>query len=481
MKMPILLAAALFFGCSLASAQIDGCSNSVNLVTNGNFNAPLAAGQSDFVLQTILDPLFSCIEGEYLIEDSISNKCNNWPDSTGDGDFLILDSRSIAGNASTVLWRQNISGVVIGRTYTLALDKFDIYNATEGLIVRINGNTINTNFAENGPRNTWLHSDMTWTATVGGTILLELAINDDPNTNDCAIDNVFFGHCVDCDINAEFDYAQNEKTCEFHFYDQSSSPGGGSTIVSYFWTFGDGTSSNLASPAHTYLSNGVFEVCLTTYAINSQGECCYDTYCREVESYCEFRCELKSGFEVDGGEGCAFDFTATPISATPILGYYWDFGDGHTSTQANPSHQYAASGSYEVCLIIIAMSDEGCCTDKYCIEINCETTQEESSIRLPSGLEENGEREVSEKINLFPNPNDGNFSVLYINPDSESSNGEIAVFDNAGKKVLVVNDRAELQPGNNVFTIRTGSLTPGVYTLSIRSGDQVQTRRFVIR
>ena len=40
-------------------------------------------------------------------------------------------------------------------------------------------------------------------------------------------------------------------------------------------------------------------------------------------------------------------FTATPSGGTPAgYAYAWDFGDGGTSTQQNPSHQYAAIGDY---------------------------------------------------------------------------------------------------------------------------------------
>ena len=32
--------------------------------------------------------------------------------------------------------------------------------------------------------------------------------------------------------------------------------------------------------------------------------------------------------------------------------YLWDFGDGATSTEANPSHTYGAYGSYTVSLTV---------------------------------------------------------------------------------------------------------------------------------
>lgn len=46
--------------------------------------------------------------------------------------------------------------------------------------------------------------------------------------------------------------------------------------------------------------------------------------------------------------------------------YFWDFGDGNTSTQANPSHTYASSGSYTVCQVVT----NSCGTDSMCQQVN---------------------------------------------------------------------------------------------------------------
>ncbi|HHB79370.1 MAG TPA: PKD domain-containing protein [Saprospiraceae bacterium] len=40
----------------------------------------------------------------------------------------------------------------------------------------------------------------------------------------------------------------------------------------------------------------------------------------------------------------------TDLSSGNPTSYSWDFGDGNTSTDANPSHQYSSSGNYNVCL-----------------------------------------------------------------------------------------------------------------------------------
>src|SRR5690606_36810716 len=48
-----------------------------------------------------------------------------------------------------------------------------------------------------------------------------------------------------------------------------------------------------------------------------------------------------------------------PGGRTPYDNYLWDFGDGHFSTQPEPTHQYAQPGSYEVTLYAINNYDFG--------------------------------------------------------------------------------------------------------------------------
>lgn len=48
-----------------------------------------------------------------------------------------------------------------------------------------------------------------------------------------------------------------------------------------------------------------------------------------------------------------------PGGRAPYYKYLWDFGDGHFSTQAEPVHQYAKPGEYEVSLYAVNNYDDG--------------------------------------------------------------------------------------------------------------------------
>jgi len=74
--------------------------------------------------------------------------------------------------------------------------------------------------------------------------------------------------------------------------------------------------------------------------------------------------------------------------------YLWDFGDGNTSSDEEPWHQYSSGGSYSVLLIA---GNEGCGNDTITIEL------EVQSLNI-NELYDNG-------LSIYPNPNNGVFTI----------------------------------------------------------------------
>ncbi len=117
---------------------------------------------------------------------------------------------------------------------------------------------------------------------------------------------------------------------------------------SWFWDFGDGASSSEQDPFHTYTEEGIYDVCLTI--INTTTNC-EDTECYQIvvdstgfnECYAMF-------FEYPMGE---LTIQFTDYSWPDPIEWLWEFGDGNTSTQQHPTHQYSQSGIYPVTLSII--------------------------------------------------------------------------------------------------------------------------------
>lgn len=123
-----------------------------------------------------------------------------------------------------------------------------------------------------------------------------------------------------------------------NFFDSS-----GSQIDTWFWDFGDGTTSNTQSPQHTYSGNGPYTACLTVS--DSNDSTCWDQYCVT--------------FSLNGGSQCFANFASTSNGLTTSFTdqssgnmnwWYWSFGDGNYSSAQNPTHTYSSAGLFYVVL-----------------------------------------------------------------------------------------------------------------------------------
>lgn len=109
------------------------------------------------------------------------------------------------------------------------------------------------------------------------------------------------------------------------------------------WSFGDSGTSGGVSPAHTYTDTGYFNIQLI--ATNSG---CPDTMTKA--NYIRILPPV-SRFDIVPECSNRLMMSFTDLSVLPQT-WLWDFGDGSTSTQQNPSHIYAAIGSYTVTLTV---------------------------------------------------------------------------------------------------------------------------------
>lgn len=136
------------------------------------------------------------------------------------------------------------------------------------------------------------------------------------------------------------------------------------TITSWSWDFGDGYTSTDQNPSHTYAYADTFEVCLTIH--DDHG--CSSAFCHHVEVHAvQTNCHASFTFHASG---LIVNFTDASTADGIISSWYWDFGDGHTSTDQNSSHTYAANGTYHVCLTI---HDSHGCTSTYCHDVTVHT------------------------------------------------------------------------------------------------------------
>ena len=116
---------------------------------------------------------------------------------------------------------------------------------------------------------------------------------------------------------------------------------GNSTSI---WNFGDGTNSVLASPTHLYPDTGFYNIQL----IVSTAGGCTDTIIQSV--HLDLPLYPTASFTSDT-TACSLN-VVFDNSSNFTTGTLWNFGDGNSSTQTNPVHNYLSPGTYQVTLFI---------------------------------------------------------------------------------------------------------------------------------
>jgi PKD repeat protein len=121
--------------------------------------------------------------------------------------------------------------------------------------------------------------------------------------------------------------------------------------TSYNWSFGDGNTSSLTSPNHTYTTTGTYTIKLVV----TSGNGCKDSTTQTITVHPQ----PVASFTVAPPSSCltgnSFAFTNTSTGSTS---YTWSFGDGNTSTATSPTHTYTTAGTYTIKLIVT--SGNGC-------------------------------------------------------------------------------------------------------------------------
>lgn len=130
-----------------------------------------------------------------------------------------------------------------------------------------------------------------------------------------------------------------------------------SNAVNYLWDFGDGTTSTLKNPSHTYTTPGEYNVSLV---VTTSTGCQVSVIKNKVVKAEKLPVSM---FSLDKAKGCPPLQVSFKANSADIAAYMWDFGDGQTATLANPKHIFSRAGDYHVKLRVISKS--GCADTSY--------------------------------------------------------------------------------------------------------------------
>ncbi len=116
--------------------------------------------------------------------------------------------------------------------------------------------------------------------------------------------------------------------------------------TSWWWDFGDGSTSSEQNPSHTYSVAGLYTVTLKASSAAGSDE--------EIKTaFIRVKNAPQAAFAVDktvASVGKAVTFTES--ASNEPTSWWWDFGDGVTTTERNPRHAFATAGEYTVSLTV---------------------------------------------------------------------------------------------------------------------------------
>ncbi|MFN8286385.1 MAG: PKD domain-containing protein [Chitinophagales bacterium] len=193
----------------------------------------------------------------------------------------------------------------------------------QGNAVNFWGNTSNPT----GTVFTWSFGDGLYTNGTSTTSVHTYPSNPNTTTyNACLIVSIPGTVCADTFCQAVVIPGSTTPQCQAYFvtttqgslaaFTNSSSTSSG-TITSYSWTFGDGTTSTLAAPTHTYNTPGWYAVCLTIATSNG----CSSSYCDSVQI--GGSCQLAVTIVPSGSNPVILQAVATGGTGGPYT-YYWN-------------------------------------------------------------------------------------------------------------------------------------------------------------
>ncbi|MEM7037196.1 MAG: PKD domain-containing protein, partial [Bacteroidota bacterium] len=258
-------------------------------------------------------------------------------------------------------------------------------------------------------------------------------------TNSCGTDSSCRSVTVDCPLPTS-SFSSSANQLALSFTDMS-----GGNPNTYSWDFGDGNSSAMQNPQHTYATPGTYVVCLSVF-----NSCGVDNSCDTITVSCP---APASGYTFTGMTNGTVDFTDQTTGGATA--WSWDFGDGGSSIQQNPQHTYSVTGTYTVCLVASSI----CGADTFCQMVTV------SVVGIEDGQFSNFE--------VWPNPAT---SMLHFQVDlAPGMQAEARLLDARGKTLRI----QSLHHGQ-IQNLNIENLAAGLYFLQVISEDGTATRKIRI-
>ncbi|HHH49453.1 MAG TPA: PKD domain-containing protein, partial [Saprospiraceae bacterium] len=223
-------------------------------------------------------------------------------------------------------------------------------------------------------------------------------------------------------------------------------------VAEWTWIFPGGTpdSSKLQNPVIVYEEAGNYSVVLQVKNDAGKNTTIETSYIMVAPGPVASFLPKQDGF--------TFNMMNTSQNADS---FFWDFGDSNTSTELAPTHTYAAEGEY---LIMLIAESTDCGRDT---SIEKVTVLGPNSVVLLDFLND---------FRLFPNPNQGQFTLLLDGREKEQL--EFTMFDILGQ--VIHQESLDFSTGHLQKVFNFSSLAQGTYLVQLRSGDGIVYKKVVV-
>ncbi len=218
--------------------------------------------------------------------------------------------------------------------------------------------------------------------------------------------------------------------------------------VLYF--FGDGDSSSMASPSHTYADTGTYVVQQIAF-----GFCGNDTSELSVTITCNLAVASFDATVLPDSNGVTVSFTSTAAGADSVK---FDFGNNVTST-SDTTIDFQFTGEYTVTMVSFNL----CGSDTTTQVLNLQNTSIAGAL-------------LESSVKLYPNPSDGEFFLsLSLQRQADL---KVELLDARGRVVL--SEAVGQRMGAVELKLNADELSEGLYLVKIQADEQSLIRKLRI-
>ena len=230
-------------------------------------------------------------------------------------------------------------------------------------------------------------------------------------------------------------------------------------IVKYLWDFGDGTTTPEKNPSYEFLVSGSYTIELTI--TDDDGASDVDRITISVKEFIPNKPPIASIYadktRINEGETINFESGGSDDPDGKIINYEWDFGDGSTSINANPSHEFQNSGSYTVKLTVFD-DDDDTGIDTISILVVEPVVEPDPIIIEGSGDDVTSTFKLIEGITIFHMTHDGDSNIIIwlyesYGDDSNLLVNDIGKYDGSALNGVSDSNAAITSPGNHYLKI----------------------------